>query len=357
MPLVSVLMPTHNRADVIGDAIRSVLAQTLDDFELLVAGDGCTDNTAETVAGIDDKRIRWFDFDKGPGFGYANRNRALKEARGEFIAFAAHDDLLFPDHLALLVGRLRGEDGAGERDWAYSRPLWVSTDGVVVPFATNLELADELDFFMNVGNTIPASCVVHRRSCFEKAGYWPVDVERAADWHLWRRIISHTGRDRIAYLRTPTCLHFSADWKKSRHSLMGEVKRQLELADNEDWWPAQLRCEVKPGQSEQAAFFEAMTTGGPQWVDRLRAAVPTVLERIAWDDIRYTKPLVERQQAEIEARKQLAEEQQKEIRGLTAERDAARKQLEAMQASTIWRLTAPLRAIVNLAARLAGRKR
>ena len=134
-PRFSVLLPTHNRADVLAYAIRSVLRQTEPDFELLIVGDGCTDNTAGVVAGFDDPRIRWFDLPKAPHFGYANRNIALKQARGELIGFMAHDDIVFDDHLALLAATL-DESGA---EWAYSRPLWVSSDGTVVVYPMNLQ--------------------------------------------------------------------------------------------------------------------------------------------------------------------------------------------------------------------------
>lgn len=131
-PRVSVLMPTHSRVDVIGFAIQSVLDQTFEDFELLVVGDACAPGTAEVVAGFGDSRMRFFDLPKAPHFGYANRNIALREARGDLIGFAADDDLLFPDHLERLVAE--HEDRCA---LAYSQALWVSTDGIAAPFLTS----------------------------------------------------------------------------------------------------------------------------------------------------------------------------------------------------------------------------
>ena len=296
MPRFSVLMPTHDRADVVGHAIDSVLRQTEGDFELLIVGDGCTDETAEVVAGFDDKRIRWYDLPKAPHYGYANRNIALREAKGDLIAFAAHDDLLFPDHLELLANAI-DETGV---EWIYSRPLWVSTDGLVVPYCTNLNNPDEMDRF-HEANTIPASCVVHRSSCFNRSGYWPEDIPAGADWQFWIRIINDGKRTNFGYLTTATTLHFSADWKKSRYCGVPEVKTLLEVCDTASWWPASLKYAVSASQIEQEVVFAAMTAGGPDWSRQVRMDVESVVNRLAWDAVRYTRPQCNRQAAEIAA--------------------------------------------------------
>src|SRR4051794_32663065 len=166
-PAVSVLLPTHNRADVLSFAIRSVLAQSFADFELLVCGDGCTDDTAAVVDSFADARLRWFDLPKAPAFGYANRNLVLAQARGRFVAMMSHDDLWFPDHLALLLP-LFDDDAA---DIAYSRPLWVSNAGLALPAAQNLDDAEALAAFMaKMSNSVPSTCWVCRRDALEAAG-------------------------------------------------------------------------------------------------------------------------------------------------------------------------------------------
>ncbi|MBR0682253.1 glycosyltransferase family 2 protein [Roseomonas eburnea] len=328
-PRFSVLMPTHNRADVLGFAIASVLAQTEADFELLVVADGCTDTTREVVASFVDSRIRFFDLPKAPHFGYANRNIALREARGRLIAFAAHDDLMLPDHLALM-GDLLDRSGAA---WGYSRPLWVSTDGIAVPFCTNLALADELREFLDRGNTIPAGCIVHTRDALEQAGYWPEDVPAAADWVLWRRMIgSGSG---IAHHRWPTCLHFSAVWKQSRFSASEEVRRLVLMAEEAAWWPSVLRFTVA-SETEQAAAWRAVRAGGLPWAEAARAATDTVLDRLAWTSVRRTLPELEAArlaQAGAEQARGAAEAERDQARGAAeAEREQARAAVLAAQA-------------------------
>jgi hypothetical protein len=253
---------------------------------------------------------------------------------------------MLPDHLALL-GDLLEQNGVA---WCYSRPLWVSTDGVIVPFCTNLGLADELRAFLQDRNTIPTSCVAHSRAALEQVGFWPEDVPFAADWVLWRRMITRGGS--AAYLRQPTNLHFSANWKQSRFSGISEVKVLLEIADNASWWPSILR-NTPAAEPEQATIWRAIKIGGDPWVKNLREATEAVVDRIAWMAVRDLHPRIEtalaaQARSEAVAETALAAQARSE-----AVAETLRAEVEALRASTSWRITAPLR---NIARRLRSQR-
>ncbi|NJN86713.1 MAG: glycosyltransferase family 2 protein [Leptolyngbyaceae cyanobacterium SL_7_1] len=97
--IVSVIIPTYNRADLLSRAIDSVLNQTLTNLELIIVDDGSTDNTAEVVNSFNDSRIRYIPLGKNCGGGYA-RNHGIHLATGEFIAFLDSDDVWLPEKLA-----------------------------------------------------------------------------------------------------------------------------------------------------------------------------------------------------------------------------------------------------------------
>ena len=144
-PVVSIVTANYNGARHLADAVRSVLAQTLTDFELIVVDDCSTDASlqviAETAAG--DPRVRVIVQDRNGGPGPA-RNRALAEARGRWIAVFDSDDLMAPDRLERLVARAEADgadivadnlavfvDGAEASDTpflvgpAYAQPRWI----------------------------------------------------------------------------------------------------------------------------------------------------------------------------------------------------------------------------------------
>jgi hypothetical protein len=272
-PRVTILLPTHNRADVLGYAIKSVLWQTEKNFELLIVGDGCTDTTTDVVASFHDARIRWFDLPKAPLSGYANRNTVLRQARGRYVAYAQHDDIWFPDHVERLIAAVEGS-GA---DWAYSLPLWAMPDGVMIPIPVNLTRGDELDHFLHVENRIPSTFVMHSRQALERVGYWPEDVRLIADWRCWQRIIETSETRAVGYCAVPTALHFSATARTA--DLLMELRR-TSVAEAACWPPA-CQVAVKPGETEQRRFFETLAPAPFTWIEQVRTALPQIADRLA----------------------------------------------------------------------------
>lgn len=107
---VSVIMPSFNTAEFITEAIESVLAQTYDAFELIIVDDCSTDNTDEVVQRyLTDPRIKYLKNDKNSGAA-VSRNRALKEAKGKWIAFLDSDDVWEPEKLSKQI-RFMEENG------------------------------------------------------------------------------------------------------------------------------------------------------------------------------------------------------------------------------------------------------
>ena len=101
-PAISVVLPVHNRASVVGDAVRSVLAQQFKDFELIVIDDGSTDGTVETIEAFDDPRLRVIRLSENAG-GNAARNKGIEAARAPLIAFLDSDDAYLPHKLGFTV--------------------------------------------------------------------------------------------------------------------------------------------------------------------------------------------------------------------------------------------------------------
>jgi len=110
-PLVSVIIPTYNRADLIKRAMDSVFAQTYSNLEIIVVDNASLDNTAEVVSSFSDKRLKFIrhDVNKGPA---ASRNTGLKNSHGDYITFLDSDDEWIPKKLACQLDVFKQE---GER--------------------------------------------------------------------------------------------------------------------------------------------------------------------------------------------------------------------------------------------------
>ncbi len=98
-PLVSIIIATYNRSNVLSLAIKTVLWQTFQRWELWVVGDACTDDTEQVVLGFGDPRIHYLNLPTNIGEQSGPNNEGTRHARGDFIAYLNHDDLWLPDHL------------------------------------------------------------------------------------------------------------------------------------------------------------------------------------------------------------------------------------------------------------------
>jgi glycosyltransferase involved in cell wall biosynthesis len=102
LPAIAVIMPVYNRASVVERAIRSVLAQSFTDFELIVVDDGSKDDTVQVIEAIKDPRLKLYRQPANAGSNAA-RNRGIGEARAPLLAFLDSDDAYLPDKLGFVV--------------------------------------------------------------------------------------------------------------------------------------------------------------------------------------------------------------------------------------------------------------
>jgi glycosyltransferase involved in cell wall biosynthesis len=111
-PAVTVAIATYNWSSALRCAIRSVLLQTMRDFEVLVVGDGCTDDTAAVVASFNDRRLRFHNLARNHRNQWAANNFANENAAADWIAYLGHDDIWYPTHLESVLRTAR-DTGAG----------------------------------------------------------------------------------------------------------------------------------------------------------------------------------------------------------------------------------------------------
>lgn len=110
-PFFSVILPTYNRANMIGKAIESVLAQTYTNWELIVVDDGSTDNTKQVVEAYNDTRIRYIYQQNAERS--AARNNGIDNANGVYVCFIDSDDYFLPNHLTEFYKEIEKDADAG----------------------------------------------------------------------------------------------------------------------------------------------------------------------------------------------------------------------------------------------------
>lgn len=193
-PAVSVIVPTCNRPHLLPRSLGSVLAQSFDDFEVLVIDDGPSDETAAAVAAFHDPRLRYLRQPRNGGVSRA-RNRGLMEARGAFIAFLDDDDAWLPDKLARQVALFRSLPPEVGLVHAGIEVVHASGTTTVLP----AEAHGDIHRPMLVRNVIPGcGTVMIRREVVAAVGLFDETFPAIEDYDYWLRITRRYKADCIA---------------------------------------------------------------------------------------------------------------------------------------------------------------
>lgn len=185
-PEVSVVIPTHNRAQTIVRSIQSVLAQSFENLEVIVVDDGSTDATENMVTSLADARISYVRHEANQG-ACAARNTGIAHARADLIAFQDSDDewardklekqmaligSLSPKPVVVYCGFIRRE---GVRD-------------VYVPGADVIERRGWILDQLLSGNFVSTQTMLVPKECFDKVGGFLPELKRLQDWELAIRL-------------------------------------------------------------------------------------------------------------------------------------------------------------------------
>ena len=196
-PAISVVIATYNRSRVLAYAIESVLRQTFTDWELIVVGDACTDDTAEIVARYveADPRVRFVNLERNWGEQSVPNNVGRSLARAPLIAYLSHDDFWLPHHLKACSEAL----AATGADLVLGTAANISFEGGRIAFDSlhvllqgmgegNRWSPSDLD-----ASVVAASCWLIRRDVLDRVGGWRMSQEERAEpsqallFRLWRR--------------------------------------------------------------------------------------------------------------------------------------------------------------------------
>jgi len=219
LPKVSVIIPTYNRAEVIGRAIKSVLNQTYQNFEIIIVDDSPDDETEKVVKIFNDKRIKYIH-NREKTTPPAARNLAIKNSnpKSEYIAFLDDDDEWLPQFLERCIQKLEER-----KDLIAVIPnyIHVSADG------TKIGESNEVKQNWNTG--IGNGAVI-RKSLFIKENIWyDPKVIRPEDWDFALRVLKN---HKIESISEPLVIYYHSDEKRKTLSKSGIPPANVEYFFN-----------------------------------------------------------------------------------------------------------------------------
>ena len=247
-PTYSVVVTAFNEVDCIAGAIASVLAQTREDFRLIVVDDGSTDGTVDAVRPFEaDPRLQLI---RQPNMGLsAARNTGIEASETERIAFLDSDDLWLPEYLEQAHAALESRPDAG---FAYTDAWWLDdTSGRFYrasalsrqnpPADPPVDPDELLRMLMSRGNFIFVS-VTARRAALEQVGYFKTALTSCEDYDLWIRMLAHgygavRAGERLAVKRDR-----STSMSQNDRKMAANLREVYRLTDEEYEVPADVKA-------------------------------------------------------------------------------------------------------------------
>lgn len=242
-PLVSFVIPIHDRTDLLRAAVKSALGQTLPVFEVLLITDGSPPSTLAVVDEFhSDPRVRIFHYPVSSGNAVRGRNKGILEARGRYIAFLDSDDIAAPDRLEVCLPILE----AGVADVVYGswRALLDGTREIDGLTHGQVVHSPDCDLTMLEGVCVPCqSTVMVRRETLLDAGFLKPRMQYREDHELWARLAYHGARFKsVAHVLTDLRLHAG--------------NNELNFKGDDAHWRALLKAEYRlPGPRPQKIAF------------------------------------------------------------------------------------------------------
>ncbi len=188
MPRVSVILPTYNRLNFLRDALASVLAQTVQDWELVIVDDGSTDDTIPWIRALNDPRVHIVER-AHTASKPALRNAGIRQSSAPRIAFLDSDDRWAPSKLER---QLDFHDRHPEIRWSYTGFRFIDTDGAEIDSARFRKWAPHSGWILREVLTHEASItlpsVMVERALFDEVGGFNESFDAAEDYELWVRL-------------------------------------------------------------------------------------------------------------------------------------------------------------------------
>ena len=185
---ISVIIPTFNRGNLIGNSIKSVLNQTFKNIEILIIDDGSTDNTKQEVEKFQDSRIKYVQLKENKG-GSNARNVGIKMATGQYISFQDSDDVFYPNKLEKQLKNLVNK--SSNLDFCKIKVIYNDSYSYFVPSEIRekrIECGDFINEFVSYGNFISTQAILIKKFLMKKYLFDP-NMTRLQDYDILLRMI------------------------------------------------------------------------------------------------------------------------------------------------------------------------